>query len=101
VEVAAMAGPLKKYRVTSGSVETVMKLNEGDAAARGLTDSDLVSAEDTTTAAAADSDPHPAAPEDDLSEPDKKAAAPAENKARTTSANKGRSRTRDGAGGGS
>jgi hypothetical protein len=35
-EVAAVSGPLKKYRVTRGGVETVMKLNDADAARLGV-----------------------------------------------------------------
>lgn len=67
-EVAAVGGPLKKYRVTSPTgVETVMKLNTTDAEARGLGEDDLADAE-----------------------PEEKAAEPAANKARSASANKGR-----------
>lgn len=45
-EVAAVSGPLHKYKVTWPSgVETVMKLNDEDAAARGLTDADLLHAD--------------------------------------------------------
>lgn len=35
-EVPAVSGPLKKYRVTRGGVETVMKLNEDDAKRLGV-----------------------------------------------------------------
>jgi hypothetical protein len=35
-EVAAVSGPLKKYRVTRGGVETVMKLSDADAARLGV-----------------------------------------------------------------
>jgi hypothetical protein len=35
-EVPAVSGPLKKYKVTRGGVETVMKLNDADAARLGV-----------------------------------------------------------------
>jgi hypothetical protein len=42
-EVAAVGGPLEKYRVASArGVETVMKLTAADALARGLGEDDLV-----------------------------------------------------------
>lgn len=109
-----MAGPLKKYRVTSGAVETVMKLNPADAEQRGLTDSDLVSGRgDDASPSLPDNDSGPAAasdgeeqePGDDDQEPEseseEKARTAAQNKARTSSANKGRTpRAKGGAGGG-
>lgn len=107
-----MAGPLKKYRVTSGAVETVMKLNPADAEQRGLTDSDLVSGrDDDASPSLPDNDSGPAAasheeeqePGDDDQEPEseEKARTAAQNKARTSSANKGRTpRAKGGAGGG-
>lgn len=101
-----MAGPLKKYRVTSGGVETVMKLNQDDAAARGLTDSDLISgaSDAPRTAAKTASEPDMEPAEKEKGEPEKpeeKATAPTANKARTSSANKARSpRAKGGAGGG-
>lgn len=88
MEVAAVGGQLKKYKVTSPSgVETVMKLNEADAEARGLSEDDLVqptSAEpETLSLPAEDAEPEPEqAPEE------KAASAP--NKARTSASNKGR-----------
>ncbi|KEF04623.1 MULTISPECIES: hypothetical protein [Streptomyces] len=70
-----MGGPLKKYRVTSPSgAETVMKLNDADAEARGLSEADL--------ADAPGAEPEPDGPEEK--------AASAQNKARTAAANKGR-----------
>lgn len=78
-----MGGPLKKYRVTSASgVETVMKLSSDDAKARGLAAGDLVDAPEPEPEAEGGAEPEP--------EPEAKAAPPAPNKARTTSANKGR-----------
>ncbi|MEU0808793.1 hypothetical protein [Streptomyces sp. NPDC005970] len=111
-EVAAVGGPLKKYRVVSATgVETVMKLNSADAEARGLTESDMAPGrgddavlslpdDDHTPAAGQDGgEPGPGDGEDQA--PEKKARATAANKARTSSANKGRSpRARGGAGGG-
>lgn len=46
-EVAAVSGPLKKYRVKRGGVETVMKLNEADAARLGVGPDDVVGAAST------------------------------------------------------
>jgi hypothetical protein len=46
-EVAAVSGPLKKYRVTRGGVETVMKLSDADAARLGVTAQDAVGAAST------------------------------------------------------
>ncbi|MEU9498246.1 hypothetical protein [Streptomyces sp. NPDC048196] len=88
-EVAAVGGPLKKYRVTSPSgAETVMKLNTADAEARGLGEDDLATAAPARRGAAEDV----TLPEGDgaSGEPEAKKAPPAPNKARTTSANKGR-----------
>jgi len=78
-EVAAMSGPLRKYRyVSAGGSESVLKLSAEDAERHGLSDEDL--AESGSTA---------------------KAAASAPNKARAESANKGRApRGKGGAGGG-
>ncbi|MGW7247702.1 hypothetical protein [Streptomyces decoyicus] len=74
-----MGGPLKKYKVRMPSgVETVMKLNDDEAKARGLTAADLVTG----------SEPGPGP--DGGETPGTKAAPAAPNKARTTSANKGR-----------
>ncbi|MFJ3794939.1 hypothetical protein ACIPSJ_01485 [Streptomyces sp. NPDC090088] len=41
-EVPAVSGPLKKYRVKRGGVETVMKLSDADAARLGVTAEDAV-----------------------------------------------------------
>lgn len=41
-EVPAVSGPLKKYRVTRGGVETVMKLSDADAERLGVGTSDVV-----------------------------------------------------------
>lgn len=46
-EVAAVSGPLKKYRVKRGGVETVMKLNDADAERLGLGVDDVVGAAST------------------------------------------------------
>lgn len=108
-EVAAVSGPLKRYKVTSpNGVETVMKLNEADAGARGLTDADLapetggehgpqsLSLPDDDRAAAASPDggeQEPGDSEDQAPGPEKKARPAAPNKARTSSANKSRSRS--------
>ncbi|MFV8127538.1 hypothetical protein [Streptomyces syringium] len=74
-EVAAVGGPLKKYRyVTDAGHETTLKLNEADAELRGLTDDDL-----------ADAPPAPEA----AGKPAAKARTAAPNKARTA-ANKAR-----------
>jgi hypothetical protein len=80
-EVAAVGGPLKKYRFkTEAGHETVLKLNPADAELRGLTDDDLA-------------DEAPAVEE--------KAVAAAPNKARATSSNKARTaRGKGGEGGG-
>ncbi|WP_159056083.1 hypothetical protein [Streptomyces scabiei] len=42
-----MSGPLKKYRVTRGGVETVMKLNDADAARLGVGPENVVGAAST------------------------------------------------------
>ena len=74
-EVAAVGGPLKRYKVTTPhGVETVMKLNEADAERLG---GELV--EEVTDHAPAAAQPGKLAA--------KKRAAPA-NKARTTTSNK-------------
>jgi len=80
-EVAAVSGPLKKYRYASeAGHETVLKLNEADAARYGLTDDDLVS---------------------DPSAAEEKAVMAAPNKARASASNKARApRGKGGAGGG-
>lgn len=77
-EVAAVSGPLQKYRYTNDAGhETVLKLNTADAERYGLTDDDLI---DSGAAV--------------------KAAAPEPNKARAASANKARTaRGKGGAGG--
>lgn len=114
MEVAAVGGPLKKYRVVSAhGVETTMKLNEADAQQRGLSDADLVPErgddavlslpdDDDTSAASQDGgEPGSGDGEDQAPEPEEKARSAAQNKARTSSANKRRSpRARGGAGGG-
>jgi hypothetical protein len=41
-EVPAVSGPLKKYRVTRGGVETVMKLSDADAQRLGVKVEDVV-----------------------------------------------------------
>lgn len=41
-EVAAVSGPLKKYRVTRGGVATVMKLSDADAARLGVSADDVI-----------------------------------------------------------
>lgn len=46
-EVAAVSGPLKKYRVKRGGVETVMKLNDADAARLGVGPENVVGAAST------------------------------------------------------
>lgn len=70
-EVAAVGGPLKRYRYTSPSgVATVMKFNEADAERYGLTDDDLV-------------DAAPAAEAKAVPESQNKARAGSQNKART------------------
>jgi hypothetical protein len=80
-EVAAVGGPLNKYRFTTDAGhETVLKLNAADAELRGLTDADLADAAPSAEG---------------------KAAAVAQNKARTTSSNKARApRGKGGEGGG-
>lgn len=77
-EVAAMSGPLKKYRYTSpGGSQSVLKLSAEDAEKHGLSDEDLVESGSAKT------------------------AAPEPNKARDTAANKARApRGKGGAGGG-
>ncbi|MFI5985045.1 hypothetical protein ACIBEA_29790 [Streptomyces sp. NPDC051555] len=74
-----MSGPLKKYRyVSPGGSESVLKLSREDAEKHGLSDEDLVESGSGS-----------------------KATAPIPNKARTESANKGRTpRGKGGAGGG-
>lgn len=75
-EVAAVGGPLRKYRFVSPSgAETVLKLNETDAERQGLTDDDLVDAGNAPTAAA--------------SAPAGKARTRSAHKARTGAQNKG------------
>lgn len=78
-EVAAVSGPLQKYRYTDkAGHETVLKLNASDAGRYGLTDDDLVD----SSAVEKSADPEP-------------------NKARGVSANKARApRGKGGAGGG-
>jgi hypothetical protein len=94
MEVAVMGGPLKKYKVqTSSGAQTVLKLNDEDAARHGLTESDLAGG------AAVKGQP------DEQISPkvvEEKAAPVAPNKARATSANKARTPrgTKGGAGGG-
>jgi hypothetical protein len=46
-EVAAVSGPLQKYRVKRGGVETVMKLNEADAKRLGVGPDNVVGAAST------------------------------------------------------
>jgi hypothetical protein len=46
-EVAAVSGPLKKYRVKRGGVETVMKLNDADAKRLGVGPESVVGAAST------------------------------------------------------
>jgi hypothetical protein len=46
-EVAAVSGPLKKYRVKRGGVETVMKLSDADAERLGVGVDDVVGAAST------------------------------------------------------
>lgn len=79
-EVAAVGGPLRKYRYTDAAGhETVLKLSDVDAERYGLGEADTVGAA-----------PAPA----------KKAVAEAPNKARTSAANKARTpRGKSGAGG--
>ncbi|WP_051818830.1 hypothetical protein [Streptomyces sp. NRRL S-1813] len=78
-----MGGPLKKYRVVAPSgVQTIMKLNDEEAKARGVSADDLVDAPEPDT--------EPEAEESAGDEAETKAAPPAPNKARSTSANKGR-----------
>ncbi|MFJ3948984.1 hypothetical protein ACIPXV_02795 [Streptomyces libani] len=80
-----MGGPLKKYRVTSASgVQSVMKLNDDDAKARGLSAGDLVDAPER------DAEPEAEGSAETGDKAAAKAAPPAPNKARTSSANKGR-----------
>ncbi|WP_262702045.1 MULTISPECIES: hypothetical protein [Streptomyces] len=106
-----MSGPLKKYKVTlPNGVETTMKLNEADAAARGLTDADVVPERDGDAVLSLPDDDHAPAAGQDSGEsgpgggedqaPEQKVRTTAANKARTSSTNKSRGRTRGGAGGG-
>lgn len=74
IKEAAMGGPLRKYRVTVGSTETVMKLNPADADRLGGVPIDTVPEEE----AASDEGPAPEA----------KARTGAANKARTGVRNK-------------
>ncbi|MFE3853435.1 hypothetical protein ACFXPN_20145 [Streptomyces griseorubiginosus] len=46
-EVPAVSGPLKKYKVTRGGVETVMKLSDADAERLGVGTEDVVGAAST------------------------------------------------------
>ncbi|MFI9012587.1 hypothetical protein ACIGZI_00975 [Streptomyces griseus] len=79
-----MSGPLQKYRVIRGGVETVMKLNDADAARLGLGANDILG----SPALQGEHGPEIVAFSGDESvAPAKKAAAP--NKARQTAANKG------------
>ncbi|MFF6985600.1 hypothetical protein [Streptomyces sp. NPDC010273] len=48
-EVPAVSGPLQKYRVTRGGVETVMKLSDADAARLGVSPDALVDGASTIT----------------------------------------------------
>lgn len=83
-EVAAVSGPLQKYRVIRGGVETVMKLNDADAARLGL------GADDVLGPAALQGEHGPETVsfgEDETAAQQRKAAA--QNKARQTAANKG------------
>ncbi|WP_354596078.1 hypothetical protein R1Y80_00750 [Streptomyces sp. JL1001] len=81
-----MSGPLQKYRYVGKSGETVLKLNEADAARLGLGPDDVVGASGDegvqTLSLPADDKPAPA------NEP--KQNPTAQNKARATSANKRR-----------
>jgi hypothetical protein len=83
-EVAAVGGPLRKYNVRMPSgTQTVMKFNDEEANARGLSADDLADA----------SAPHvevQAEGADTEGQADAKMAPPAQNKARAASANKGR-----------
>lgn len=72
MEVAAVSGPLRKYRYTKGTNTTVLKLNDKDAEQLGLTEDDLLDAEPADTDGEA------------------KAATPAANRARGGAANKAR-----------
>lgn len=100
-EVPAVSGPLKKYRVTRGGVETVMKLSDDDAKRLGASPDDVIGAVSTTPLVepVADSSSEPdgdSGTDDGQTEagpaakaetaPAKKTAA----KRRTTSANKAR-----------
>lgn len=79
-----MSGPLQKYRVIRGGVETVMKLNDADATRLGL------GADDILGPAALQGEHGPETVsfgEDETAAQQRKAAAP--NKARQTAANKG------------
>ncbi|KOU20964.1 hypothetical protein ADK52_25605 [Streptomyces sp. WM6372] len=78
-EVAAMRGPLRKYRyVSAGGSESVLKLSAEDAERHGLSDEDLIESGSSA-----------------------KAASPDPNKARPAAANKARApRGKGGAGGG-
>lgn len=104
-EVPAVSGPLKKYRVTRGGVQTVMKLSDDDAARLGVGSEDAIDAVSTipTVEPVADSEADSSGEGDDGSGPDGGAAdddgqaetPPAAMKTaakrRTTSSNKARS----------
>lgn len=72
MEVAAVSGPLRKYRYTKGANSTVLKLNDKDAEQLGLTEDDLLDAEPAE------------------SDGEAKAARPAANRSRGGAANKAR-----------
>lgn len=75
IGVATVGGPLGKYRYTSGTGhQTVLKLNDEDAARLGLTEADLADA-------TSEPEPEPA--------PEVKARTASTNKGRGGSANKG------------
>jgi hypothetical protein len=81
MEVAAVSGPLRKYRYTRGTSSTVLKLNDKDAERLGLTEADLLDAQPAE------------------SDGDAKAARPAANRSRGGAANKARTGAATKAGG--
>ncbi|WP_143666796.1 MULTISPECIES: hypothetical protein [unclassified Streptomyces] len=83
-EVAAVSGPLQKYRVIRGGVETVMKLNDADAARLGLGADDILGSASLQGEHGPETVPFSG---DETAVQEKKATAP--NKARQTAANKG------------
>ncbi|MFJ9234151.1 hypothetical protein ACIRJ3_04090 [Streptomyces anulatus] len=83
-EVAAVSGPLKKYRVIRGGVETVMKLNDADAARLGLGADDVLG---SPVLQGEDGPEIVAFSGDETAVQEEKGTAP--NKARQTAANKG------------